>query len=103
MTIRIKKQRLVIWMYETNTLAKNCAIRKRVQDANRRLEGFHNRSIVSFKFTKDLSLFLKNGGDRINRIACFKLLGEGVISQADARLDLVVAESRFEEISEGKG
>jgi hypothetical protein len=46
-------------------------------------------------------LFLKYGGDGINRVACFKLLGEGMIKQYGPGLDFIVLESRVEEALEG--
>ena len=63
-------------MYQTNPLAEKGAVRERVQDINRRLEGIHGLSVVSSEFAKLLSLFLKNGSDGINRVACFELLGK---------------------------
>ena len=86
----------MIWMYQTDTLAKNGAIRERVQDDNRRPERFHDLSTVSSEFVKNLCLFLKNSGDGINRIACFKLPGEGMIKQSCPGLVLVVHESSVE-------
>jgi hypothetical protein len=90
-------------MHQTGTLAKYGADRKRVQDANGRLERFPKLSIVSSKFVKDPRLLLKNGGDGINRIACLKLLGEGMIDQSGPRLVFVLLESSVEEVPEGGG
>ena len=52
---------------------------ERAQDVNRRIERLHELSIVFPEFTKAPSLFLKNGGNRVDRFACFKLLGDGMI------------------------
>ena len=36
-------------------------------------------SVIFRKFTKAVCLFLKNGGNRVDRFAYFKLLGDGMI------------------------
>jgi hypothetical protein len=65
-------------MYQTDTLAKNGADRNRVQNVDGTLERFHKLPIVSSESAKNMCLFMKNGGDGFNRVAFFKLLGEGV-------------------------
>jgi hypothetical protein len=65
-------------MHQTDTLAKNSAGRKGVQDVNGRLERLHRLSILPSEFAKDVCLFLKNIGDGINRVARFELLGKGM-------------------------
>jgi hypothetical protein len=65
-------------------------------------ERFHKLSIVS-ELAKLLCLFLKNSGDGFNRIASFKLLGEGMLVQFGPRLDFVVLESSAEDVREGGG
>jgi hypothetical protein len=50
---------------------------------------------------KDLCLLLKNGGDGIHGVACFKLLGEGMVNQSVPRLVFVVLESSVEKVLEG--
>ena len=50
---------------------------------------------------KDLCLFLKNGGDRIDRVASFKTPEKGMINQASSRLVFIILESSVEEVLEG--
>ena len=85
-------------MYQTDTRGGG---RKRIQDVNRVFHRFHELSIVSSEIAKDLCQFLKNGGDGIDRVARFKLLGERMIDQASFRLVLIVLESSVEEVFEG--
>ena len=53
--------------YQTNTLAKQTARRKPIQDINRALEPRHEPSIVSSKVTESLCLLLKNVDDGVGR------------------------------------
>ena len=48
-------------------------------------------------------LFLKNVGNRVDRFACFKLLGDGMIGQGIPRFVFVVLESSVEEYPESRG
>ena len=50
---------------------------------------------------KDLCLFLKKVGDGIKRVACFKLLGEGMFNQINPCLFFIALESFVEEFMEG--
>jgi hypothetical protein len=48
-------------------------------------------------------LFLENGDDRIDRVAFFKLFGEGVFDQFGLCLVFIVLKSCVEEVLEGGG
>jgi hypothetical protein len=43
---------------------------------------------------------VKNGGNRVDRFACFKLLGDGMIDKGIPRFVFVVLESSVEEYPE---
>jgi hypothetical protein len=46
-------------------------------------------------------LFLKNGGDGLNGVACFESLGEGMFDQFAPGLMFVLLESSVEEVLKG--
>ena len=68
-----------------------------MQNVYCRFDRFHDLSIISSEIAKDVCLFLKNSHDRLDSVARFKLLGEGMVSQLLPRLFLVVFESDVEE------
>jgi hypothetical protein len=88
--------------YPTNTLAKRCACRERMEDMDRSHKGFLDFAVIS-KFGKGVSLLLENVHDRIDRMAVFELLSEGMADQFHPRLFLITLQGGVEEHLELEG
>jgi hypothetical protein len=64
-----------------------------MQNGDGRLEGFHDSTITSSKFTEGPRSFVKNGCDGLNRVTLEKLLGAWVFGQSCPRLFFVVSKA----------
>jgi hypothetical protein len=91
----------LFWTYYTDTFAKDAAGRKIVKDVYDRFERFHDLAIFSSKLAESLYLTLKNGRDRIHRVAILELLCEKLVIQFRACLLCVVLQGGIEERLEG--
>jgi len=65
--------------YYTDTLAENGVGRKCVENVRDAFEGFHDPSILSSEFAEGTCSLLKKGGNGLQRVTHFELLGERMV------------------------
>ena len=83
--------------YQTNTLPKNCACGKRVENVDYSPEGSREFAISASKFCQLPSLVLENVHDRVDGMTILELFGERMIDQLQPCLFLIVLQGSVEE------
>jgi hypothetical protein len=75
--------------YQSHSLSKRRTCRKRVEDMDCSLDGFHDFAVISSELGEGPSLLLENVHDRFERMALLELPSERVVDQFRACLFLI--------------